>query len=166
MDANNRGHSPAFGNQKPENVPYYSRMISLHHTHLYASDVDGTIAFWREHFGAVVLVDTEFAGARNVFLRVGEGRLHLYSQPPRHTGAGTVHHLGIETDALDALVARLRAAGVSVTDVRRHPEADYAMAQAPDGLLLELFQPNPARVTPELVRAGYFATVRPPASDA
>lgn len=141
-------------------------MISLHHTHLYASDVDATIAFWRDHFGAIVLVDAVFAGARNVFMRVGEGRLHLYSQPPKHAGAGTVHHLGIETDALEALVARLRAAGISVTDVRRHPEADYAMAQAPDGLLLELFQPNAARVAAELASAGYFATVRPPAGGA
>lgn len=135
-------------------------MLSLHHTHLYASDADRSIAFWREHFGAVVLVDAEFAGARNVFLRVGEGRLHLYAQPPKHAGAGTVHHLGIETDELDVLVARLKAAGVSVTDVRRHAEGDYAMAQGPDALLLELFQPHAERLDPALVRSGYFATVR------
>lgn len=134
-------------------------MISLHHAHLFASDVDRSIAFWREHFGAVVLVDADFAGARNVFLRVGEGRLHLYAQPPKHEGAGTVHHLGVETDELDALVARLKAAGVSVTDARRHPEGDYAMAQGPDGLLLELFQPHAARLDPVLRRSGYFATV-------
>ena len=135
-------------------------MLSLHHTHLYASDVDRSISFWRDHFGAVVLVDTEFAGARNVFMRVGEGRLHLYAQPPKHVGAGTVHHLGVETDELDALVARLKSAGVSVTDVRRHAEADYAMAQGPDGLLLELFQPHAERVGEALIKAGYFATVR------
>lgn len=135
-------------------------MLSLHHTHLFATDVDRSIAFWREHFGAVVLVDTAFAGARNVFMRIGEGRLHLYDQAPKHAGAGTVHHLGIETDELDALVARLKAAGVSVTDVRRHAEADYAMAQAPDGILLELFQPHAERVPRALAEAGYFATVR------
>jgi catechol 2,3-dioxygenase-like lactoylglutathione lyase family enzyme len=134
-------------------------VFSLHHTHLFAADVDRSIAFWRDHFGAVVLVDTDFAGARNVFMRVGEGRLHLYAQAPRHEGAGTVHHLGIETDQLEALVARLRAAGVSVTDVRRHAEADYAMAEGPDGLLLELFQPHAAQLDPALVRSGYFATL-------
>jgi len=134
-------------------------MLSLHHVHLFATDVERTIAFWREHFGAVVMLDADFAGARNVFLRVGEGRLHLYSQPPKHPGAGTVHHLGIETDELDALVTRLRAAGVSVTDVRRHASGDYAMAEAPDGLLLELFQPHAAALTPGLLRSGYFASV-------
>ena len=135
-------------------------MLNLHHVHLVASDVEATIAFWRDHFGAVVMLDAEFAGARNVFVRVGEGRLHLYAQPPKHVGAGTVHHLGVETDELDALVARLKAAGVSVTDVRRHPEACYAMAKAPDGLLLELFQPDAAQVDRRLADAGYFASVK------
>jgi catechol 2,3-dioxygenase-like lactoylglutathione lyase family enzyme len=135
-------------------------MISLHHTHLMASDVDATIAFWRDHFAAEVVFDGEFAGARNVFLRVGEGRLHLYAQPPKHSGPATVHHLGLETDELRELVARLRAAGVSVTEVRELPAAAYAMAQGPDGLLLELFQPNPAHVTGDLARTDYFATVK------
>lgn len=133
-------------------------MLSLHHTHLFAADIDRSLAFWRDHFGAVILLDTEFAGARNVFMRIGEGRLHLYDQPPKHAGAGTVHHLGIETDELEALVGRLKAAGESVTDIRRHAEGDYAMAQAPDGLLLELFQPHADRLPAALVEAGYFAS--------
>jgi len=28
-------------------------MLSLHHTHLFASDIDASIAFWREHFGSM-----------------------------------------------------------------------------------------------------------------
>ena len=135
-------------------------MISLHHTHLMASDVDATIAFWRDHFRAEVVFDDEFAGARNVFMRVGQGRLHLYAQPPKHSGPATVHHLGVETDELHELVQRLKAAGVSVTDVRELPEASYAMAQGPDGLLLELFCPNPARVAGTLASSRYFATVK------
>ncbi len=85
-------------------------MISLHHAHLMASDVDATIAFWRDHFRGEV-------------------------------------------------VRRLRAAGASVTDVREVPDASYAMVQGPDGLLLELFQPNPARVPEALARSGYFASL-------
>ena len=135
-------------------------MLSLHHTHVFATDVDRSIAFWRDHFGAVVVLDTVFAGARNVFMRIGEGRLHLYDQAPKHAGAGTVHHLGIETDELDALVARLKIAGVSVTDVRRHAEGDYAMSEGPDGLLLELFQPHAERLPAALIEAGYFASAR------
>jgi len=135
-------------------------MISLHHTHLFASDVDATIRFWRDHFGAQVIMDAVFAGARNVFMRVGEGRLHLYDQHPKHAGAGTVHHLGIETSELGALVTRLKTAGISVTDVRCQAEADYAMAQGPDGLLLELFEPHAQSLPAALVESGYFATLR------
>ena len=135
-------------------------MFSLHHAHLMATDIDATIAFWRDHFGAELVLDREFAGTRNVVLRVGEGRLHLYAQPPKHVGQATVHHLGVETDELDVLVGRLRSAGVSVTEIRRQPEANYAMASGPDGLLLELFQPNPAHVDAALAASGYFATLR------
>lgn len=134
-------------------------MISLHHTHLMASDIDAAIDFWRRHFRGEVVFDGDFAGARNVFIRVGQGRLHLYAQAPKHAGPATVHHLGMETDELRDLVARLKSAGVSVTDVRELPEAIYAMAQGPDGVLLELFQPNPARVDSALAATGYFATV-------
>jgi catechol 2,3-dioxygenase-like lactoylglutathione lyase family enzyme len=125
-------------------------MISLHHPHLMASDLDATVAFWREGFGAEVVLDTEFAGARNVFLRVGSGRLHLYDQAPRSTGSATVHHLGVQTDELPALVERLRALGASVTEIRHEPTADYAMAQGPDDLLIELFQPRLDELSPEL----------------
>jgi hypothetical protein len=36
-----------------------------------ATDIDATISFWRDAFNAEVMYDTEFAGARNVFLRIG-----------------------------------------------------------------------------------------------
>lgn len=39
-------------------------MISLHHTHMMASDIDATISFWRDHFRGEVVFDGEFAGAR------------------------------------------------------------------------------------------------------
>ena len=111
-------------------------MTSLHHTHLMASDLDATIAFWRDGFGGEVVHDVEFAGARNVFLRVGGGRIHLYDQPPKVTGQATVHHLGVLTDEIERVVERLRRHGVSVTDIRREPTASYAMAEGPDRLLM------------------------------
>jgi catechol 2,3-dioxygenase-like lactoylglutathione lyase family enzyme len=115
-----------------------------------ASDIDATIAFWRDDLGGVVAYDGEFAGARNVLIRVGTGRVHVYDQPPRTVGQGTVHHLGVQTNKLEAVVERLRALGVSVTDVRDEPAASYAMAEGPDRLLVEIFQPNPEALPREL----------------
>ena len=45
----------------------------------------------------------ELTGARNVFIRIGNGRLHLYDQPPKNPGRGSIHHFGIQTDNLARL---------------------------------------------------------------
>lgn len=125
-------------------------MINMHHAHLMASDIETTIAFWREGFGAEVAYDVTFAGSRNVFLRVGTGRIHLYDQAPKTVGQGTVHHVGIQTDELEMVVERVRALGWSVTKIRTEPTASYAMAKGPDDLLIEIFQPDPTHVPAHL----------------
>ena len=117
--------------------------VDLDHAHLFASDVDETIRWWSEMLGASVVFDLEVAGARNVRLSVGRGFIHLYDQPPRVVGSGSVHHLGIRTDDLEALVASMQAKGFRF----RRPIKDfgimkYAMAAAPDNVLLELFEPT------------------------
>ena len=60
---------------------------SLHHVHIFASDIDATIAWWREKLGGELVYDGVLAGSRNVFMRIGSGGLHLYDQPPRDAGA-------------------------------------------------------------------------------
>jgi catechol 2,3-dioxygenase-like lactoylglutathione lyase family enzyme len=115
--------------------------IDLDHAHLFASDVDETVRWWSEMLGARIVFDLEVAGARNVRLAVGRGFIHLYDQPPRVIGSGSVHHLGIQTDDLEALVTSMEAKGVQF----RRPIKDfgamkYAMATAPDNVLLELFE--------------------------
>ena len=117
--------------------------VDLDHAHLFASDVDETIHWWSEMLGASLVFDLEVAGARNVRLAVGRGFIHLYDQPPRVVGSGSVHHLGIQTDDLAALVASMEAKGFRF----RRPIKDfgimkYAMASAPDNVLLELFEPT------------------------
>jgi catechol 2,3-dioxygenase-like lactoylglutathione lyase family enzyme len=119
----------------------------VHHTHLFCSDIDATIAWWCDMLGAEVAFDGDFGGARNVVLRVGSGRLHLYDQAPRDEGKGAVHHIGIRTDDLEALEARLRAKGVAFRSGIRDFEAwKYIMCPAPDGVLLELFQADPEKL--------------------
>lgn len=128
---------------------------SLHHVHAFASDIEASIRFYTEMFGGEVLVDDTFAGARNVFIRIGEGRLHLYDQAPKRAGAGSIHHFGIRTDDIGGMVERLKARGVEL----RKPVTDlgawrYVMVPAPDDVLIELFEVTPERL-PERMRA-YF----------
>ena len=119
----------------------------LHHTHLFCSDIEATIAWWCDMLGAEVAYDGEFGGARNVFMRIGSGRLHLYDQPPRDDGRGAVHHIGIRTDDLESLEARLRSKGVEFrSGIRDFDAWKYIMCPAPDGVLLELFQADPGKL--------------------
>ena len=114
---------------------------SLHHAHLFATDLAASIRFYRDMFGAEIVFDETVAGARNVLLRLGQAQLNFYEQPPKDGGRGAVHHLGIRTNDLHGLVAHMRSKGFEF----RKPITDigtlrYVMAMAPDGVLLELFE--------------------------
>lgn len=109
----------------------------LHHAHLMASDLEATIAFWADCFGAEVVADEQVAGSRNVFLDVGGGRLNLYDQAPNHRGP--VNHLGVHVTDLDAAIERLRAAGWEPRPIKADGPLRYAMVEGPDGLLIEVF---------------------------
>lgn len=113
----------------------------LHHAHLFASDVDASIRFYREMFGAEVIVDAELAGSRNVLIRLGSGHINFYDQFPKDSGRGVVHHLGIRTDDLEALVAHMKAKGFAFRKgITNAGPFKYVMAAGPDGVLLELFE--------------------------
>lgn len=128
---------------------------SLHHVHIFCSDIDATIGWWQDMLGAQVAVDAELAGSRSVFMEVGEGRLHLYDQPPPGGARNAIHHLGIRSGDLPALVAHMKSKGVAFrTDIREHGAWRYIMAEAPDGVLLELFSFDTEKLTGAMRR--YF----------
>jgi catechol 2,3-dioxygenase-like lactoylglutathione lyase family enzyme len=114
---------------------------SLHHAHLFATDLEKSVAFYREMFGAEIVLDAELAGSRNVLIKLGGAYINFYDQPPRDSGRGAVHHLGIRADDLDALVAHMKSKGFEFRkDVTEFEKGRYVMAMAPDGVLLELFE--------------------------
>ncbi len=124
--------------------------VVLHHTHIFASDIEATVRFWQEMFGAQVMLDMGMAGARNVMLGIGTGRINIYDQAPREGGGGAYHHLGIQTDNLDALIEHMSQRGFHFQgQVRDYGHLRYIMAMAPDSVLLELFQIDPEKALPE-----------------
>jgi len=113
----------------------------VHHAHLFASNIGASLRFYQEMFGGEILADIEMAGSRNVFMAIGNGRLHFYDQPPRDQGRGAIHHIGIQTDNLEALVAHMKAKSVPFRkEISDFGFWKYVMAPAPDNVLLELFQ--------------------------
>ncbi|MDP6783461.1 MAG: VOC family protein [Dehalococcoidia bacterium] len=124
--------------------------IQLHHMHIFASDMEATLGFWQDMFGAKVLFDTEIAGARNVMIAIGSGRMNIYDQPPREGRGGAFHHIGIQTDDLDALTEHMKGKGFRFQRrIREHHYLRYIMAMAPDNILVELFQVLPESASPE-----------------
>lgn len=129
-----------------------------HHVHLFTRDLDATVAWWVEMLGGVVAFDGDFGGSRNVFMHVGEGRVHFYDQRPRDEGKGAVHHVGIRSDDLRALHARLVEKGVPLrSGIREFGSWRYLMCPAPDDVLLELFEVEGDQLDPAL--ADYFLGV-------
>ncbi len=113
----------------------------FHHVHLFASDLDESIAYYQRWFDATVVADHEFAGSRNMMVRVGTGMLNFYDQAPKGHGRNAVHHLGFQVDDLADLISRMETAGHHFrSPIRELPELDYIMIEAPDGVLLEVFQ--------------------------
>ncbi len=122
----------------------------VHHVHLFASDIEKSLAFYQTFFGGVVVLDMEVAGARNIFMKVGTGRIHFYDQPPKSQGPGGIHHFGIQTDDVERDYQIMKSAGVGL----RKPVTDlgymkYIMVPAPDNVLIELFEVNKAVIPAE-----------------
>jgi len=121
--------------------------ISLDHAHIFASDLEATIRFFRTMFEAVVVLDEVLAGVRGVRLQIGQAFIQVYDQPPKGPRGGAVHHLGIETDDLAGLVGKMKSKGfVFRNPVREDKTFKYVMIAGPDDLLIELFEcREPAR---------------------
>jgi len=122
-------------------------MNHIHHVHIFASDIQKSVRFYEDTFGGEVVLDMEVAGARNVFMKIGNGRIHFYDQPPKHPVRGSIHHFGIQTDDIEAVVNKLRADGgdlkKGITDLGFWK---YIMVPAPDEILIELFEVDKSKI--------------------
>lgn len=113
----------------------------IHHVHIFASDINKSIQFYEDCFGGEIVLDMDLAGARNVFMKIGKGRIHFYDQSPRSSGRGGIHHFGIQTDNLEGMVERLKSKGVVFNkDITDAGFWKYIMVPAPDDILIELFE--------------------------
>jgi|TARA_B100001750_G_scaffold125918_1_gene99900 catechol 2,3-dioxygenase-like lactoylglutathione lyase family enzyme len=126
-------------------------VLDLHHVHIFASNASATVEWWQRNLGATVSYDGEFGGARNIFMKVGQGRINIYDQQPRGTSSGAYHHVGIRVEGLADLRDRMTANGVDFrSDIREFGNWRYLMCSAPDNVLLELFEVDIDDMSPEL----------------
>ena len=138
----------------------------LQHVHLFAANLDASIAFYEYWFDAEVIYDGETAGARNVFMKIGHGAIHFYDQPPKDLGKNAVHHLGMQVVGLDELYTRMKNEGLNLPNpirrFSRQPNSGgYFMLEAPDGVLLEVFEPGVSKIEAVRDYYGFGKAVRP-----
>ena len=136
-----------FMSSKEDDLPNH-----IHHVHIFASDLDKSINFYEGFFDGKVILDMELAGTRNVFMKIGNGRIHFYDQPPKISGRGSIHHFGIQTDNLLDVVNRMKSKGIvfkkDITDLGFWK---YIMVPAPDDILIELFEVDKKQIPSEFL---------------
>jgi lactoylglutathione lyase len=81
---------------------------------------------------------------RIVFLTAGDGWVELLEDGGAARGAGVVDHVALRVRELDAVMARLRAAGVRLLDEAAvevpQIKARIAFCEGPDGERIELIE--------------------------
>jgi catechol-2,3-dioxygenase len=123
------------------------------HVGLNVRDLARAKAFYQQVFGFAVLLESEDAGKRFVFLTQGERMvLTLWQQSDGRfaTDRAGLHHLSFQVDdvaEVEEVERRLRAAGATIHHGGIVPHAEGAASggiffEDPDGIRLEVFAPS------------------------
>jgi len=139
--------NPDYAKKQGETRDFLIAMNHIHHVHIFASDIRESVRFYEDMFGGEVILDMEMAGARNVFMKIGNGRIHFYDQPPKNPVRGSIHHFGIQTDNIETVVDRLKSNGVHLKkDITDLGFWKYVMVPAPDEILIEVFEVDKSKI--------------------
>lgn len=123
------------------------KVTKLLHTRMRVSDMEQTIAFYREVLGLEVLErKTSPRGSHLAFLKVpnSDELIELTSFPP--SGPVKVQedlvHLAFQVESLDDTIAALTAKGVKITDgpTQTSSGSRFLFIDAPDGYEIELIE--------------------------
>ncbi len=89
----------------------------FHHVCLKTKDWDATMRFYKDTLGCTEKIAWRAAPARAVMLDAGDGNYIEVFEDLAYTGApnGAVNHYAFRTTRLDAVAARVRAAGFKIT---------------------------------------------------
>lgn len=130
-------------------------MISLHHVHLYTSDMAAAIKFYQKFFDAEVVMDMHDKHERYVSMQIGKGRLLLLQTDAPTPNQRGLAHIGIQTDDQEALLGKLKQAGVPL----REKPTDYifwktAKVEGPDNVLIEILEIDKEKMPKKYI--GFF----------
>ena len=124
-------------------------IVGLAHVCFIVSDLDASLAFYREKLGLKPAFDfTRNDGERfGVYLHVGARTfVELFRGQPAPAGESQSYkHFCMEVDDLEQTVCEVRGRGVEVTDPKQGDDQSWqAWLTDPDGNRIELHQYTPA----------------------
>ena len=129
-----------------------ARLLGLEHIGMTCSNVDRTMAFYCDLLGLKLALRKTNPGGEVVFLDTGAGMLEIACPvadisrsrdvPPHEAG---MRHVTFAFDNVDAIVARLAAAGIETFEGPRPAYFNemlkrVAFVRDPDGVIVELIQ--------------------------
>jgi catechol 2,3-dioxygenase-like lactoylglutathione lyase family enzyme len=127
--------------------------VRINHVSINATDLDASVAFYVDLFGAVPLTTPNF-GLPVQWLGIGDSQLHLFQ---REAEPQTHHHFAITIEDLEPVYRRAEELGVFDREAFRHHlvELPGDIAQTyirdPAGNLIEIDTPGASRL-PEFLR--------------
>ncbi len=132
-----------------------ARVVRVAHLAVVTDDLEGALAFWRDALGLEVggIHEVEQEGVRVAFLPVGDSSVEVVLPVREDTGVARylekrgpgMHHVCLEVDDLEGLLARLKAHGVQL--IHEEPQVSpmgrrYAFVhpKSAGGVLVELYE--------------------------
>ncbi len=131
------------------------KITKINHVALAVNDIDKSLAFWRDALGLELdeLREVPAEAAQIAFLPVGDSKIELVRPTRDDSGLAKylakrgegMHHLCLETDDIEAMLAQLREKGVRLINESPRRGADgklYAFIhpESTGGVLVELYQ--------------------------
>jgi methylmalonyl-CoA/ethylmalonyl-CoA epimerase len=131
------------------------RIKAIHHVAVVVADMEKSLSFWRDALGIDLheLRDVPSEASQVAFLPLAGGELELVRPITDDSGVAKylakrgegMHHICLEVDDLDGMLAKLKAMGVRLINESARAAADgrrYAFIhpESSSGVLVELYQ--------------------------
>lgn len=131
-----------------------TKIKKINHIAIVVENIEDALSFWRDQLGLELdhVEDVPSQASKVAFMPVGEGEVELVQPTDKNTGLGKyldkrgegMHHLCIEVDDIESMLADLKNKGVRLIDEEPHDLPGRRMAfihpKASNGVLIELYE--------------------------
>ena len=132
-----------------------AKVISINHVAMVVGDMESSLSFWRDALGLALheLRDVPSENSRIAFLPLAGSEVELVLPTSDDSGVAKylakrgpgIHHICLEVDDLDAMVAQLKGRGIRlINEEARFTSAGVKYAfvhpESAGGVLVEIYQ--------------------------